>query len=156
MGGSGRITKRNRRFLRPIPTTAHDTTPFDPGPPSIPIPSSSPDALSRVSAVCQYPQAPPITTPNHHDQQDASNTDVNHESCSTPSVASGPNQSLPDVSEPLTLTDMGGPSACPTVRRSNRIRCPTLELDPTMQWAMGQEGVHVITLERETNWGGGM
>ena len=131
VGRSGRITKHNRRFLRPNPTAAHDTTPFDPGAPSIPIPSSSPEALSRGSAVCQDPQTPPITTLNNHDQQDPSNTNVNHKSCSTPSVASGPNQRLPDVLEPLTLTDMGGASACPTVRCSNCIRRPTMKLDPT-------------------------
>ena len=65
VGGSGCITKRNRRLLWPITPAALDTTLFDSGAFSIPIIPSFPDSPLRGSTVRQDPRTPHYhTTPS--------------------------------------------------------------------------------------------
>ena len=138
--GSGRITKRNRRFLRLIPTSTTDQLTL-PGPEyAHPIPYR-PDAASPVATFDNEKQAcstteaglePSTTSPSEHTPL-----------LSTLDSPSPKLQDTPKVSVPNTPTLM---------RRSTRTRRPALELDPASgQWVT--KGF-VSSLDRATNLGG--
>ena len=137
--GSGRITKRNRRFLRlsPISTTDQLTLP---GPeyahPILYRPNAaSPDAtFDNEEQACSTNEAgfePPTTSPSEH-------TPLS----STLDSPSPKLQDTPEVSFPNTPTLM---------RRSTRTLRPALKLDPASgQWVTRG---FVSSLDRATNWG---
>ena len=137
---SGRITKRNRRFLRLIPTSTTDQLTL-PGPEyAHPIPYR-PDTASPVATFDNEKQAcstdetglePPTTSPSEHTPL-----------LSTLDSPSPKLQDTPKVSVPNTPTLM---------RRSTRTRRPALELDPASgQWVT--KGF-VSSLDGATNLGG--
>ena len=138
--GSGRITKRNRRFLRLISTSTTDQLTL-PGPEyAHPIPYR-PNMASAVATFDNEEQAcstneaglePPTTSPSEHTP--------------LPSTLDSPSpklQDAPEVSVPTTPTLM---------RRITRTDRPALELDPASgQWIT--KGF-VSSLDCATNWGG--
>ena len=127
--GSERISKRNKRFLRLIPQVVHDTSLFGLRA-SLPYPLPTPPDVSTHSPAAhkslQDPRGPATTC--HY--KPPANHDDDSEPCSVPSVDSSPelNESPPVVlNELLHLTDVDGPSECPTLRHSSRIRRPALK-----------------------------
>ena len=138
--GSGRITKRNRRFLRLIPTSTTDQLTLPRPEHAHPIPHR-PNTVSAVATFDNEKQAcstneaglePPTTSPNEHTLLP-----------STLDSLSPKLQDTPEVSVPTTPTLM---------RRSTRTRRPALELDPASgQWVT--KGF-VSSLDRATNWEG--
>lgn len=133
--GSGRITKRNRRFLRVMPTqpvTSEHTPPVSPATtilrsPTLPLPSIPSDTVLRNNSPTSW--APtnraPLTGP---------------ESCAPPRYVDVDSE-RPDPSS--FVQPSGSPEGMPNtgdrpiVRRSSRDRKPAQELDPTSgQWVV--------------------
>ena len=135
--GSGRITKRNRRFLRLIPAFTTDQLTLPEPEYAHPTPYR-PNTASPVATFDNEEQAcitneaglePPTTSPSEH-------TPLS----STLDSPSPKLQDTPEVSVPITHTLM---------RRSTRTRRPALEQDPaSVQWVT--KGF-VSSLHRATN-----
>ena len=132
MDGSGRITKRIRRFLYLIPQVVHDTSLFGPRA-TLPYPLSiPPDVSTRSPSAHKSLQTPRGPATSHYFKLPA-NYDHDSEPCSVPLVNSAPevNESPPVVPNKLLhSTDVDGPSEYLVLRRSSRICRPALELDP--------------------------
>ena len=116
--GSGRITKRNRRFLRLIPTSTTDPLTL-PGPEYAHPTPYRPDTASPVATFDNEKQACSTTEAGFEPS-----TTSRSEHTPLPSTLDSPSPKLQDtrkVSVPNTPTLM---------RRSTRTRRPALELDP--------------------------
>ena len=132
VSGSGRITKRNRRFLHLISQVVHDTSLYDPRA-TLLYPSPTPPDVSTHSPAAQRSLQTPrgFATTCHY--KPFTNYNDDSELCSVPSVVSAPelNKNLSVfLDKPLHSTNVDGPSECPNLRRSSHIHRPDLELDP--------------------------
>ena len=115
--GSGRITKRNRRFLRPVNDSSTEST-FHPRQPTIAIPEET------------HPVADPSASSPASPLSDEQLTDVSNDSSiviSDESTCEPPPQQRPSCpidNQPPTHASPRPP------RRSTRMRSSALELDP--------------------------
>ena len=101
VGGSVRITKRNRRFLRLIPQAVHNISLFGPRA-TLPYPSPNPpDASTRSQAAHKSLQIPRGPTTTRHHNKPPTNYDNNSEPCSVPSVDSAPDLTKVLLSFPM-------------------------------------------------------
>ena len=147
--GSGRVTLRNRRYLRPITSLVPFEGPLEPCPPP-PIPSNAGDAPPYPTSVAPTHRAP--SSPPCHYQRDEVDEDIPSRPASvvsepdaTPRGATA-SDTLPIPSPPQALTSPRHPvfeclpspspgekQALPTVRRSQRARRPPAYL-ADYQW----------------------
>ena len=125
VGGSGRITKRNRRFLRLVPAAA-----------------SAPSTLinpSNSQVPYRYPYSHPLTDVNKTDHVEAFNQSCRKPPQTYESLANDDHitqpQPVPDTL--LQEREFVHHQAPPSPRRSSRARRPARELDPTSgQWVV--------------------